>query len=175
MSDGQHALQTNTATPTTYPEPSEKLDPRSRRVWLIGNLIGAVVTIAIVAGITYGLYRWLEFDRMWAILVPTVLGALQIAWAFIQPEIEYRQWRFEIREDEVDMLHGVIVRTRQVVPMSRIQHVDTERGPIQRRYGLATVKFFTAAGGMEIPQLSTERANAVRDQIATLAKVHDDI
>src|SRR5690606_40447323 len=69
---------------------SEKLDPRSRRVWLIGNLIGAVVTIAIVAGITYGLYRWLEFDRMWAILVPTVLGALQIAWAFIQPEIEYR-------------------------------------------------------------------------------------
>jgi membrane protein YdbS with pleckstrin-like domain len=59
--------------------------------------------------------------------------------------------------------------------MSRIQHVDTERGPIQRRYGLSTVKFFTAAGAMEIPQLSAGRADEVRDQIAALAKVHDDI
>lgn len=175
MSDGLHALQMDAPAATVYSEPSEKLDPRSRRVWLIGNLIGAVVMTAIIAGVTYGLYRWLDFDSTWMIAIPTVLGLLQVAWAFIQPEIEFRQWRFEIREDEVDMLHGVFVRTRQVVPMSRIQHVDTERGPIQRRYGLSTVKFFTAAGSMEIPQLSAERADAVRDQIATLAKVHDDI
>lgn len=160
---------------TAYPQPTEKLDPRSRRVWLIGNLIGAVVMTAIIAGVAYGLYRWFDVDASWAIAVPALFGVIQVAWAFIQPEIEFRQWRFEIREDEVDMLHGIFVRTRQVVPMSRIQHVDTERGPIQRRYGLSTVKFFTAAGGMQIPQLSTERADAVRDQIATLAKVHDDI
>jgi membrane protein YdbS with pleckstrin-like domain len=175
MSDGQHALQVNPAAATVYLEPSEKLDPRSRRVWLIGDLIGAVVVTAIVAGIMFMLDWWLDLGRVWSIGVPVVLGLAQLAWAIIRPEIEFRQWRFEIREDEVDLLHGVITRTRQVVPMSRIQHVDTERGPIQRRYGLSTVKFFTAAGAMEIPQLSDERADAVRDQIATLAKVHDDI
>jgi membrane protein YdbS with pleckstrin-like domain len=158
-----------------YPEPTEKLDPRSRRVWLIGDLIGAIVVTAIAAAIAYGLYLWLEIDLVWVIGVPAALAVIQIVWAFVRPEIEFRQWRFEIREDEVDLLHGVITRTRQVVPMSRIQHVDTERGPLQRRYGLSTVKFFTAAGSMEIPQLSAERADEVRDQIAALAKVHDDI
>jgi uncharacterized protein len=175
MSDGQHALQTATATGMTHPEPSEKLDPRSRRVWLIGDLFGALIITAVVSSLAYGARFLFDVDMGWVVGVPVTIALLLLIWAFVRPEIEFRQWRFEIREDEVDMLHGVIVRTRQVVPMSRIQHVDTERGPIQRRYGLSTVKFFTAAGGMEIPQLSAERADAVRDQIATLAKVHDDI
>ena len=151
MSDGQHALQMNTPAATVYPVPSEKLDPRSRRVWLIGDLIGAVVTTAITAVVAYLLNLWLEFGMAWMIGVPLALAIILMAWAFIRPEIEFRQWRFEIREDEVDLLHGVITRTRQVVPMSRIQHVDTERGPIQRRYGLSTVKFFTAAGLVSKP------------------------
>jgi uncharacterized protein len=156
-------------------DPSERLDPRSRRVWFISELVQGIIAVLLVGGITYGLYRWLEFDRAWMIGVPLVLGLLQLAWTFIRPEVEFRQWRYEIRDDEVDLLHGVMTRTRQIVPMSRIQHVDTERGPLQRRYGLSTVKFYTAAGAMEIPQLSVERAAEVRDQIAELAKVHDDL
>jgi uncharacterized protein len=156
-------------------EPLEQLDPRSRRVWLVGELIQTVIWTAIFAAVAYALWRWLDISRVWAIGVPLVLVAIQLAWSFIRPEIEFRQWRFEIREDEVDLLHGVITRTRQIVPMSRIQHVDTRRGPLQRRYGLSSVQFFTAAGAMEIPQLSVERAAEVRDQIAALAKVHDDI
>lgn len=156
-------------------EPREKLDPRARRVWTLGDLLGAAILTAIAWGVTYGLWRLLEFDRWATIVIPAAFALVLVAWAFIRPEIEFRQWRFEIREDEVDLLHGVITRTRQVVPMSRIQHVDTTRGPLQRRYGLASVQFFTAAGAMEIPQLSVERAEQVRDQIAALAKVHDDL
>jgi uncharacterized protein len=175
MTEGQYLTHSHEAAPAALPEPTEKLDPRSRRVWMIGDLIGAVIMTAAAAGIAFLLDLWLEFGRGWVIGVPLALGIVLVAWACVRPEIEFRQWRFEIREDEVDLLHGVITRTRQVVPMSRIQHVDTERGPLQRRYGLSTVKFFTAAGAMEIPQLSAGRADEVRDQIAALAKVHDDI
>jgi membrane protein YdbS with pleckstrin-like domain len=68
-----------------------------------------------------------------------------------------------------------MVKTRQLIPMSRIQHVDTRRGPLQQRFGLSSVVFYTAAGSMEIPALSQERAADVRDRIAELAKVHDDL
>ncbi len=156
-------------------EPRETLDPRARRVWTLGDLLMAVILTTMAWGVTYTLWRLLEFDRLATFVVPGAFAVALVAWAFIRPEIEFRQWRFEIRDDEVDLLHGVITRTRQVVPMSRIQHVDTSRGPLQRRYGLATVQFFTAAGAMEIPQLSVERAEQVRDQIAALAKVHDDL
>lgn len=156
-------------------EPHETLDPRARRVWALGDLLMAVILTTVAWGVAYTLWRLLGFDRLATYVIPAAFAVVLVAWAFIRPEIEFRQWRYEIREDEVDLLHGIVTRTRQVVPMSRIQHVDTRRGPLQRRYGLATVQFFTAAGAMEIPQLSIERAEQVRDQIAALAKVHDDL
>lgn len=155
--------------------PGEKLDPNAKRIWIIGDLIGALIMSGIVFGIA-SLVRWiLDASWMWVVLPAGIVLALGLAWTIITPPIRYNQWRFEIREDEVDLLHGIVVKTRQIVPMSRIQHVDTTSGPIQRRYGLASVVFYTAAGSMTIPELSNQRAAAVRDQIAALAKVHDDL
>lgn len=163
------------AETTGIREPREKLDPRSRRVWFMNEMVWAVISSAIVFGITYGLHLIFDIHMGWVIGLTALMAIRGLVWSWVGPELEFRQWRFEIREDEVDLLHGIITRTRQIVPMSRIQHVDTKRGPLQRRYGLSTVQFFTAAGSMEIPQLSVERAAEVRDQIAALAKVHDDL
>lgn len=157
------------------PPPQERLDPRARTIWLINNLIATVIAMIVIVAIAVGLDRWTDISRVWIFGTPFVLLIIQFVAAWIDPLIRYRQWRFEIREDEVDLKHGLITYTRQVVPMSRIQHVDTRQGPIERRYGLASVIFYTAAGSMEIPALSVERAGDVRNQIAALAKVHDDL
>jgi len=93
----------------------------------------------------------------------------------LESELGQRSEALRAREDEVDLQHGVLVKTRQLIPMSRIQHVDTRRGPLQQRFGLSSVVFFTAAGSMEIPALSQEHAADVRNRIAALAKVHDDL
>ena len=155
--------------------PREKLDPNAKRVWIIGDIFTFFILGATVFGFAAA-GRWL-LDAHWGwVAGPTaIVVVLGLLWTVLTPPIRYNQWRFEIREDEVDLLHGIVVKTRQIVPMSRIQHVDTVRGPIQRRYGLASVVFYTAAGSMTIPELSDERAASVRDQIAALAKVHDDL
>ncbi len=142
---------------------------------MLGDLLGAAVFGLVALAIAFVAQQVFEFHWAWAAAATGFVLALSLTWAIVSPSIRYEQWRFEIREDEVDLLHGLVVRTRQIVPMSRIQHVDTTRGPIQRRYGLASVVFYTAAGGMTIPELSDERAASVRDQIAALAKVHDDL
>ena len=142
---------------------------------MLGDLLGAAVFGLVTLAVAFVAQQVFEFHWAWAAAATGVVLALSLTWAVVSPSIRYEQWRFEIREDEVDLLHGLIVKTRQIVPMSRIQHVDTTRGPIQRRYGLASVVFYTAAGGMTIPELSDERAASVRDQIAALAKVHDDL
>ena len=155
--------------------PREKLDPNAKRIWIIGDLITFIILAVITFGIAW-LVKWLlESSWMWVAIPTLIILALGLAWTIITPSIRYNQWRFEIRDDEVDMLHGIVVKTRQIVPMSRIQHVDTTSGPIQRRYNLASVVFYTAAGSMMIPELSNARAASVRDQIAALAKVHDDL
>jgi len=62
--------------------------------------------------------------------------------AVIVPRIKLRFWRYEIRDDEIDIRHGVFIIRRTLIPMIRVQHVDTEHGPIMRLFGLATLKDF---------------------------------
>jgi membrane protein YdbS with pleckstrin-like domain len=61
------------------------------------------------------------------------------------------------------------------VPIRRVQHVDTETGPLQGAFELSSVAFFTAAGKTEIPALTTARAEVVRARIAELARTLDDV
>ena len=171
---GEITADEGTAT-SVIPLPEERLDPRARTIWLINNLIATGVVTIIAAAIMYVLHRWRHTDLIWVIGIPAILLIVQLIAAWIDVTVRYRQWRFEIRADEVDLKHGFITHTRQLVPMARIQHVDTRQGPIERHYGLSSVIFYTAAGSMEIPALSVARAGEVRNQIAALAKVHDDL
>ncbi|HWV24301.1 MAG TPA: PH domain-containing protein [Thermomicrobiales bacterium] len=164
-----------TSPPPQPLEPRERLDPNAKRIWIIGDLIGTVVLTTIALGLTL-LVRWLaDLHWVWTVVPVAMVLGLGLAWTLTTPRIRYNQWRYAIRDDEVDLAHGIVVKTRQIVPMARIQHVDTTRGPIQRRYGLASVVFYTAAGAMTIPELADERAAEVRDRIAALAKVSDEL
>jgi uncharacterized protein len=46
---------------------------------------------------------------------------------------------------------------------------------LQRRFGLSTVVFYTAAGPNQIPELSTAVAAEVRDRIAELTGEQDEL
>jgi membrane protein YdbS with pleckstrin-like domain len=95
--------------------------------------------------------------------------------AGVVPDLRWRRWRYEIREDEVDLQRGIVWVSRTLVPLARIQHVDTRHGPLQRRFALATVVFYTAAGPNQIPELSAPVAALVRDRIAELTREQDEL
>lgn len=155
--------------------PKEHLDPRARTMWYVDGAIQLVIWSAIIIAGAWALIRFTPVTDWWVYLGAGVIVGGSLIETIITPAWRYRFWRYEIREDEVDLQHGWLVQKRQLIPMSRIQHVDTRRGPLQRRFGLASVVFFTAAGSMEIPALSQDVAANVRDRIADLAKVHDDL
>ena len=58
--------------------------------------------------------------------------------------------------------------------MVRVQHVDTEQGPLLRKYNLATVTISTAATVHGIPALDIEEAEEMRHAISRLARVADE-
>ena len=101
--------------------------------------------------------------------------ALAVFVVGVAPGLRWRRWRYEIRLDEVDLQRGILWITRTLVPLARIQHVDTRQGPLQRRFGLSTVIFYTAAGPNQIPELSTPVAAQARDRIAALTRDQDEI
>jgi uncharacterized protein len=165
-----------TGTPTDHlSPPREHLDPRARTMWYVDGGIQFVIWATIISSAAWTLIRFTPITDWWVYLGAGIILGVNLIETVVGPAWRYRFWRYEIREDEVDLQHGWLVQKRQLIPMSRIQHVDTRRGPLQRRFGLSSVVFYTAAGSMEIPALSQAVAASVRDRIADLAKVHDDL
>lgn len=179
------SVESNTTTPMgtrvievpeRLPEARHQLDPRAKSLWRVGSAISGTIMVLFVAFATFGAERFvLDFDVMWSWIITGVVFALAVLNLWLSPNLRYRFWRYDIRADEADLQHGWFTRTRQLVPMSRIQHVDTRQGPLDRRFGLASVVLYTAAGPAYIPALATGVADDVRDRIATLANVHDDL
>ena len=124
---------------------------------------------------SFALLRWAEVSVFLGILPALAVLALAVFSVFVAPGVRWRRWRYEIRPDEVDLQRGVWWVSRTLVPLARIQHVDTRQGPLQRRYGLSTVVFHTAAGPSHIPELSTPIAAEARDRIADLTREQDEL
>ena len=160
---------------STKPPPREHLDPRARTLWRISGLLGAVPMVLAAAAGAYGLIRTGLVATWLAVASAAAVVAVSAAGVWPYPDLLWRHWRYEIGEAEVDLQHGWWTVTRTLIPMARIQHVDTRRGPLQRRFGLASVVLFTAAGASEIPALADAVADAARDRIAALANVQEDL
>src|SRR6266508_4360631 len=148
---GENRL-TNEASDRHPHPPREHLDRRAITLWRI-RAAGEGVMLALFGGGITALLIWQDVFLVWALLPITVVLVLAVVNVLWWPGLLWRQWRYEIRELEVDLQHGVWTVTRTLVPMTRIQHVDTRRGPAQQRLGLASVVFYTAAGSSEIPAL----------------------
>ena len=124
---------------------------------------------------SFAMLRWADVTTLLGILPGLAVLVLAVFSVFVVPGVRWRRWRYEIRPDELDLQRGVWWVSRTLVPLARIQNVDTRQGPLQRRYGLSTVVFHTAAGANQIPELSTPIAAEARDRIADLTREQDEL
>ena len=155
--------------PTVTPEPARRLAPAARVLWRLEGVVATAV-VAIAATVVQ-----VAAGGTWALLGWAATLAVGVAAVVVVPELRWRRWRWEVREHEIDIRRGTITVTRTLVPMLRVQHVDTRRDLLQQALGLATVVFHTAAGANEIPALTVAEAGQVRDRIATLARTADEL
>jgi uncharacterized protein len=156
-----------TDEPPVTPEPARRLSPTARWLWRAQGLIATVVAL-VLTGV---LRSDAPGGAVW-LLLPVAAFALGVV---AIPELRWSRWRYEIRDEEIDLRHGTVTVTRTLIPMLRVQHVDTTRGPLDQLLGLATVVIHTAAGETTIPALDEEYAGRLRDRIATLARTADDL
>ncbi|HST61421.1 MAG TPA: PH domain-containing protein [Longimicrobium sp.] len=150
--------------------PDERLDPRVELLWQVNAALGWIVWISLAAVALF------VFDRSpaWASLMAPVAAT----YVMQVPTRRYRHFVFRVGPADVRVAHGWLWRTESVVLHSRIQHVDTRQGPVERMMGLATVVIFTAGsvGAMvAIPGLATARAEALRDELVRLSGTDDAV
>ncbi len=150
-----------------------KITPRTIRVWQIGNFISNLFFFALPAA--YAAVFGMNGFHFWVVTgVTSVIFILWMLSIFLMPYLAWKHWRYAINEKEIDLKRGVLFKTRTLIPLSRVQHVDTRQGPLLRWYNLSTVTISTAATTHEIPGLDTQIAGRVRRQISTYARLAEE-
>ena len=155
-------------TTAARPAPTNPLPDGVRAMWRWEAAIGALMAVAVAVGIAAGvgaLMPWL----------PLAVAAAGLAWVLTIPRVRHARWRWELRDEELDLLHGVWTVTRTIVPLTRIQHVAVQRTGWTGLFGLVVVRVHTAAGATTIPGLDAGQADDVRDRILARLRTPDDL
>ena len=149
-------------------EPSRRLASDARWVWRVEQLLfwGVLLVVGVVGG--------RQIDGAFGLLAQLIpLVGLAVG-TLLVPELRWRRWRWDVRPEAIDIEHGTLTIRHTLVPMSRVQHVDTTRGILEQTFSLATVLVHTAAGSHRIPLLTLHDADELRERIADLARAADE-
>ena len=68
-----------------------------------------------------------------------------IGHAIVMPQWRYSVHRWEVAPQAVYTRAGWLYQESRIAPISRIQTVDSERGPLEQLFGLANVTVTTAS------------------------------
>jgi uncharacterized protein len=147
--------------------PSRTLSPLARWVWALQQLAfwGVVTMVGFAIGAN------VDFGGAWLWALPLALLVIAVT---AVPALRWRRWRWDIRDEGIDIQRGTLAISRTLVPWIRVQHVDTQRGVFEQMFGLSTVVVHTAAGGHTIPLLPQADAEQLRERIAGLARTDED-
>ena len=150
-------------------EPAGRPSPRAVPFWAWNAVVGWCVFVGLQL-------VWMLFANAWT--SPLHLGGLAvtavvaIVHVSIMPKWRYRVHRWEITDEAVYTQAGWFSQEWRIAPLSRIQTVDTERGPIEAMFGLANVTITTAsaAGPLKLHGLERSVAREISDQLT--ARTH---
>jgi membrane protein YdbS with pleckstrin-like domain len=138
-------------------------------VWAIGAAIPWLV-LAVGQLVWFALDDSLPWLHALAAAV-TVLGV--VVFVLVVPVWRYRVHRWDIDQQAVYTRSGWLVQERRIAPISRVQTVDTQRGPLDRMFGLANVTVTTAssAGAVRIVALDSDVADSVVARLTDIAAI----
>ena len=154
-------------------EPTQQISKKGLAVWRLYGGITTLIVLLVATGVSYLTVRN-EWPKWILIVAVVIVIAVAFFSVYLFPKIRWDHWRYEVREQEIEVQHGLFVVQRTLIPMVRVQHVDTVQGPILKKYDLANISISTAATIHTIPALVVSEADALRNRISELARVAED-
>ncbi len=147
-----------------YTTDHRSLSASVQLIWALRALVGVAIISAVAA------FLLQRFDVPFSYVGIGALGLAIVALVWVH--LRHRIWTYRVREDALFLERGVVTRVNTVVPYVRIQHVDTQRGPLERAFGLSTLVVYTAGSrgaDVSIPGLTTHEATDLQQRVKDLA------
>jgi len=148
--------------------PHNAVDRRAVAWWRTQLLVTAAVPVAVLA--VLGVF--LGPARTWLLGAAAAVAVLGLVCTAVLPGWWFRVHRWEVTEDAVYVRTGAFWQEWRIAPMSRIQTVDTVRGPLEQMFRLATVTVTTASskGALRIEGLDDQLAAGLAERLTALTQ-----
>lgn len=130
-------------------------------------VLPVLVLVAVAAG--YG-YLLSQVDDGTARLIAGVVALLLIGWRVVAPFLRWRTTHFVITDRRVVVRTGVLSRSGRDVPMSRINDVTFEHGPVERLLRCGTIVVESAGERGQVVLTDVPQVEQVQRTIYDLAE-----
>ncbi len=155
--------------------PQTRINENAIKAWKISATLFGLIGY-VIPGVLFIPYMYGDLPLIAPLIAGPSALILHLLLIFVLPKVRWSRWRYDVNEQGVDMYRGIIIVKRTIVPVNRIQHVDTKQGPIYRKFGLSSISISTAATTHEIPALDDETATQLRAMISELVrKAKEDV
>ncbi|NNH03236.1 PH domain-containing protein [Microbacterium ulmi] len=136
-------------------------------VWVQLISSGIVLILSVVAVLVVAL----ALGQTWA-WIPGGIWIVILVWTIAIMPRQARAIGYQLRDDDLVFRRGILWQRMVAVPYGRMQLVDITHGPLDRGFGIAQLKFVTAAAstGVVIPGLPQPTAESLRDHLVAVAE-----
>ncbi|ADD42496.1 PH domain-containing protein [Stackebrandtia nassauensis] len=167
MTQPEHEAPTD-RRPARLRPPRHRVEPRAKGLWTVHALLVVLPPVAALAVLAI----LLPPARGWLTAGLVVVAVLGIGYVLVMPRWRYRVHRWETTEEAVYTASGWLRQEWRVAPMSRIQTIDTSRGPLQRMFRLSSLTITTASakGAIAINGLDHEIADDLAHQLTAITQ-----
>ena len=142
-----------------------QLEPRVLTLWRLRlGMVGAVLVLVCLLPVV------VAAGPLVAAVVTVLLAGTLGGTAWWWTGLVWRAWEFRVGDRALHLRHGVVVRHVSTIPFHRVQHIDTEAGPLERRLGLASFVLRTASASSDstVPGIDAAHAEELRERILAL-------
>lgn len=131
------------------------------------SVTAPVALISILGGVAAAVA-----DLAWLAVMALAAGLVVSSWIWWLIGRQVAAMGYALRNDDLVVVSGIMFRRLVVVPYGRMQLVDVTSGPLDRRFGLASVQLHTAAATTDasVPGLTQVDAADLRDRLAALGE-----
>jgi membrane protein YdbS with pleckstrin-like domain len=147
------------------------LDRRVIHLWRAGRAVSMVITLGVLAVVGLVVSLSVEGSFVFVAAGWLLLAVYRLYMLVWYPPRAYDAWGYRLDGKVLETRSGIWFRVIQLLPLSRLQHVDLHRGPLERWFGLASLALHTAGtvqSAIVIPGLDAAEAARLRDQLAAI-------
>lgn len=131
------------------------------------SLLSFQLMLVLFAGPFFYFIKEIQQPRI--IIPAVVIFMLLSAFSHISKTLSFRYSGYALRERDLMFRSGWLKRKLRIVVKNRIQHVSVQSGPIERKFGLASLSIFTAGSSeadFTIKGIREQRAQEIKEWIS---------